>query len=69
VRFWFVINIFGLRLWFINNHKWARLLSQQTSITVHRSRPRKNNLLFSAENKRMFAVSVFGLQQTNGSCR
>ncbi len=55
-----------------NSHRWARLLIQQTSFTVHCLPTKENKLpLFHflfAENKRKFVTSVFNLQQTNGSC-
>jgi hypothetical protein len=53
-------------------HKWARLLKQQTLITVYRWRPMKTNFRFPfpfAGNKRQFSIPVFCLQQTTGSCR
>jgi hypothetical protein len=46
-------------------------LKQQLSITVYRLLPRKINFRFTfpfAANKRKFSVSVFRLQETNGSC-
>jgi hypothetical protein len=46
------------------HHRWARLLKQQTSITVYRSLTMENKLPL-AENKRKFAISFFRLQQTN----
>ncbi len=51
--------------------RWARLLKQQSSVTVYRYRPRKTNFHFPfpfAAKKWMFAISVFCLQQTHGSC-
>jgi hypothetical protein len=43
-----------------NRHKRASMLKQQSSITVYR--------LLTKENKLLFSVFVFRLQQTNGSC-
>ncbi len=51
--------------------RWARLLKQQSSITVSRSTTKEKNFRFPfpfAANKCKFAVSIFCLQQTNGSC-
>jgi hypothetical protein len=40
-------------------HRWARLLTQQTSITVYRLPTKEKNFRFPyAENKRKFADSV-----------
>jgi hypothetical protein len=51
-------------------HRWTCLLKQQMSITVYLCRPSTINFCFPfAENQRKFAVSVFCLQQINGSCR
>jgi hypothetical protein len=48
----------------------ARLLRQQSSITVDRLPTKENKLPFPfAANKQKFDVSLFHLQQTNGSCR
>jgi hypothetical protein len=45
-------------------HRWARLLKQQTSITVYYL-PKTSFQKTNGE----FAVSAFRLQQMNGSCR
>jgi hypothetical protein len=42
---------------------------QQSLITVYRLQTKANKLLPIAANKTKFAVSVFRLQQTNGTCR
>jgi hypothetical protein len=50
-------------------HRWARLLKQQSSITIYRLLTKENKRPFSfAANQRMFAASMFRLQKTNG-CR
>jgi hypothetical protein len=55
-----------------NIQRWANLLTQQTSIAFYRLPIKENKLPFPlpiAANKRKFAVSIFHLQQTNGSRR
>jgi hypothetical protein len=49
-------------------HRWAPLLKQQSSITIYCLSTKENKHLFAAK-KWKFAVYVFRLQQTNGSCR
>jgi hypothetical protein len=51
-------------------HRWPRLLKQQSLITVY-CLPTRENVHFPfpfAANKRKFVVSVLCLQKTNGSC-
>jgi hypothetical protein len=51
-------------------HRRALLLKQQLSIIVDRLRTEENDFCFLfpfAANKQKFAVSLFHLQQTNGS--
>jgi hypothetical protein len=53
-------------------YRWARLLKQQSSITVYRLQTKENKRPFSVSacsSKQKFAISVFSLQQTNRSCR
>jgi hypothetical protein len=53
-----------------NAHRWSRLLKQLLSITVYRLPIKENKLPFPfAVNKQKFVLSIFRLQQTNGSCR
>jgi hypothetical protein len=46
-------------------HRWARLLKQQSPITVNHTPSKENKLPFAA-NKWKFAI--FLSQQTSGSC-
>ncbi len=52
-------------------HRRARLLKQQSSITIYRfpTKEKKLPLLFPFVANRSFSVSVFRLQQTKKSCR
>ncbi len=52
--------------------RWARLLKQQLSITIYCLPTKKTNFHIPfpfAANKQKFAVSIFRLQKTIGSCR
>jgi hypothetical protein len=55
----------------MTQHRRARLLTQQWSITVYRLLAKENKIPFFVSfttNKSKFAISVFCLQQTYRSC-